>query len=112
MGLRELQFERRHQIHVETQTHGRAVVGAPSGLRGEVVVRLLECAPLVTSVRCKAAGAVAQLHKTGITVMRAGMTREVLVAEDMELGDVFPAVGVIGGVRTVTLHPRYVCGQR
>src|ERR1700686_1925979 len=51
-GLGELQLERRHQIYVETQAQGLAVVGAPVGLRGEETVRLLECAPLVTCVRC------------------------------------------------------------
>src|SRR5438309_8061680 len=112
MGLGELQLESRHQIYVETQTQGRAVVGAATGLRGEEVVRLLKCAALVTRVRRVAPGAVAHLHKPGITVMRPGMTGEVLVAEDMKLGDVFPAVGVVGGVRTVTPHPRGIRGRR
>src|SRR5205814_3159329 len=97
MGVGELQLERRHQIDVETQTQGRAVVGTPTGLREEVVVRLLERAALVTRVRSVAAGAVAQLHEPGITVMRPGTTREVMVAEDMKLGNVLPAVGVVGG---------------
>ena len=38
--------------------------------------------------------------------MRAGVTGEVVVVEDMELGDVFPGVGVVGRVDAVTPHPR------
>ena len=40
--------------------------------------------------------------------MRSRMTREVLVIEDMELGDIFPVVGVVGCVPTETLQPRKV----
>src|SRR5437763_328121 len=112
MGLGELQLDRGHEIDVVAHSESVAIVRLAMAQGGEVAVGLLEGAALVTRVGGVAAGAIADLQETGIAVMRSRAAGQVVVVEDVEFADVFPGVGVVSGVDTVTPHSREGGGRQ
>src|SRR5437667_1874057 len=112
MGLGELQLDRGQQIDVVAPSESVAIVRLAMAQGGEVAVGLLEGAALVTRVGGVAAGAIADLQETGIAVMRSRAAGQVVVVEDVEFADVFPGVGVVSGVDTVTPHSREGGGRQ